>query len=101
MLDSRLGRERARGMHAEDIKAALRKKWGTLEAFSAHLGRCRGAVSLAITYPGYSVPVEKEVAADLGLQPRDVWPDRYQPDGTPRNYKTRCYLKLRVTAGSR
>ena len=71
------------GMHVEDIKASLRKKWGSLSMLSRHLGRNRNAITQTLAAPGYSVPLEREIAEQLGCAPHEVWPDRFHSDGTP------------------
>ncbi|WP_336947354.1 helix-turn-helix domain-containing protein [Asaia sp. HN010] len=76
-----------RGIHPEDIAATLRKKWGTLAAFARHIGRTANAVSNTIRQPGYSVPIEKEIAGELDMGPHEVWPDRYKGDGTPVSFR--------------
>ncbi|GAJ30218.1 helix-turn-helix domain-containing protein [Acidomonas methanolica] len=76
-------REMHPGMHVEDIRAVLRKKWGTLRALSIHLGRNPNAVTQTLSTPGYSVPVELAIAEELGMSPHEVWPARFHPDGTP------------------
>lgn len=75
------------GMHVEDIKASLRKKWGSLSALSRHLGRNSNAVTQVLATPGYSVPLEREIAKQIGREPYDVWPDRYHVDGTPVSFR--------------
>lgn len=71
------------GMHVEDIRAALRKKFGTMAALSRHLGRHPNTVSTVISQPGHSITMEREIAKELGRDPYEIWPDRYHPDGTP------------------
>lgn len=83
-------------LHPEDVKAALRKKHGTLSAFSWKIGKTPTDIYSTFYRPGYSIPVERAVANELGLQPQDIWPDRYDPDGTPRPYGRRNYPKARV-----
>ena len=71
------------GMHLEDIKAALRKMYGSLAAFSVLIGRDSRAVSKTISTHGYSVPIEREIANALKRKPQDIWPQRYHHDGSP------------------
>lgn len=75
------------GMHVEDIKSSLRKKWGSLSALSKHLGKNQNAVTQTIATPGYSVPLEQAIADELGREPRDIWPDRYHLDGSPISFR--------------
>ncbi|MDE7547243.1 helix-turn-helix domain-containing protein [Acetobacter fabarum] len=74
------------GMHPEDIKAALRKMFGSLAAFSVMIGRDSRAVSKTIATPGYSVPIEREIAKALKVAVKAIWPDRYHSDGTPVSF---------------
>jgi len=74
-------------MHAEDIKAALRKKWGTLSAFSRHIGKNPNAATQTIATPGYSVPTELAIAKELNKLPHDIWPDRFHYDGSPVSFR--------------
>lgn len=71
------------GMHIEDIKADLRKQFGTLVAVSRHFGLNPNAVSVVLSQPGHSIPTERKIADLLGRQPYEVWPDRYHADGSP------------------
>ena len=81
---ARKPRETHRGMHPEDIRAFLRKKFGTIAAYSRQIGRTGNAVSNTIAQPGYSVPIEGLIAEELGKTPYDTWGDeRYLEDGTP------------------
>ncbi|OUJ10498.1 hypothetical protein HK28_05220 [Acetobacter sp. DsW_063] len=70
-------------MHPEDIKAALRVRHGSLAAFSILIGRNERAVSNAIGRPGYSAPIEREIAKALAMAPEKIWPERYHSDGSP------------------
>ncbi|KDE20685.1 hypothetical protein AZ09_04370 [Acetobacter aceti 1023] len=75
--------QKHKGMHPEDIKAALRKMFGALAAFSRQIGRDSRSVSKTIATPGYSVPIEHEIAKVLKMKPQAIWPDRYHRDGSP------------------
>lgn len=74
------------GMHVEDIKAALRKKYGPLSSLSKTLGYHPSTVSNVLSRPGSSIALEAKLAELLGMPPYEVWPDRYQPDGTPLSF---------------
>ncbi|WP_231100607.1 helix-turn-helix domain-containing protein [Gluconobacter potus] len=72
------------GMHIEDIKAELRKKYGPLTSISRDLGLSKNAVSATISQPGYSVLNERRIAKLLGRTVFEVWgKDRFHEDGTP------------------
>lgn len=65
----------------ELIKAHLRIRGVTLTSIAGALGISRAAVGVVgrRRYPR----VEAAVAAALGVQPRDLWPERYEADGRP------------------
>ncbi len=75
----------AKGMHPEDIKAAIRKKGKTLESLSIKWGFEASAVASAISRPW--VTVQELIASFLGKSPQEIWPDRYNADGTPKPTK--------------
>jgi Ner family transcriptional regulator len=75
------------GMHVEDIKAELRKQFGTLAALSKRLGGNPNIVSCVLSQPGHSVPMERRIAEILGRLPQDVWPERYHADGSPVSFR--------------
>ena len=72
------------GMDVEDIKACLRKQYGTLASISVKLGLNKSAVSATISKRGYSVANEIRIARLLGKRPYEVWGhERFHPDDTP------------------
>lgn len=71
------------GMHPEDIRAALRKKFGTMAALSRHLDRHPNTISTVISQPGHSITMEKKICELLEMTPFEVFPERYHADGTP------------------
>ncbi|MBR0559532.1 helix-turn-helix domain-containing protein [Neokomagataea anthophila] len=89
------------GMHVEDIKASLRKKWGTLTALSRHLGRNPNVVTQALATPGYSVPVERAIAEELGRAPQDVWPDRFDHNGEPLSLRVERITSASISSDHR
>jgi Ner family transcriptional regulator len=79
-----MGRNTPEGWHREDIKAALRKKHGSLERLSSGWGYHKSTVAIAL-HPGSSIPtVERRIAEELGVTPHTLWPDRWTPEGNPR-----------------
>jgi len=62
--------------HVEDIKCALRKKRITLKSLSINAGLAPSTLNnaLRVSYP----KAERIIAEALGLEPRDIWPSRYQ-----------------------
>lgn len=71
-------------MHREDIKAAIRKTGLSLAELSVAAGYEAGAVSRALRVPWPAV--EAVIAKRIGkTHPKEVWPSRYNPDGSPRS----------------
>jgi Ner family transcriptional regulator len=65
--------------HPADVKAALEKAgWSVTRLAKSH-GLTHGVVSRALRYPYRRG--EMIVADALGLDPREIWPSRYLPDG--------------------
>lgn len=71
------------GMHVEDIKSEIRKRFGSLSGVSKQIGLARNGISNILSQPGYSITGEQKVAKLLGREPYEIWPDRYHADGTP------------------
>lgn len=65
------------GWHPEDIKAALRKRFGPLTTLSRSWGLDRTAISCVLRDPAHSVPTELRIALVLGVPPHELWPDRW------------------------
>lgn len=73
--------------HVEDIKAELRKRYGSLTALDRLWGYRSGVISTALGTPGMSRRVEKRIAAELERPLHVLWPDRWHPDGTPVSFR--------------
>lgn len=71
------------GWHHEDIKAELRKRFGSLTEVSRHLGVTRQSISNVLINPLASARLERKLAQLLHVPPYAVWPMRWRPDGTP------------------
>ena len=69
------------GIHREDLKAALRKQYGSLASLSRRWGYSRVGIANVLGNPYYSVPLERRIAQALDLHPHDIWPDRFSADG--------------------
>ncbi len=67
--------------HPEDVRAAIRKRFGTLLALSRQIGRNRDAVGRAIRDRHASSRVEQEIAEALGVRPHQIWPSRWDARG--------------------
>jgi len=89
------------GMNAEDIRAAIRKRYGTMSALSRKLGLHQNTVSTVISQPGHSAKVEQAIADTLGVSARDIWPDRYHDDGTPLSTRMARINTSRASSGLR
>ena len=76
----------ARGLHREQIKAAIRQKGITLAELAERCGRDVSAVSVALYKPWPAV--EREIARFIGRKPQEIWPDRYLADGTPKSHQS-------------
>lgn len=72
----------AEDWHPADVLAALRKAdWSLQQLALSHGYRHRSALSVALRHP--YPRAETIIARALGLQPQNIWPSRYHPDGTP------------------
>ena len=71
------------GWHPEDIKAALRKRYGAITHLSVRWGYATSHITQAIRKSNYSRRVELRIAEALDLLPHILWPDRWSPDGKP------------------
>lgn len=72
-----------RGMHREEIKAAIRMKGETLRSLSRRWGYEQAAVSVTLSRPAFP-KIEVKLATFLGTTPEAIWPDRYFPNGQRR-----------------
>ena len=70
------------GWHAEDVKAAIRKKGTTLTALSR--GHEYSDSYLRGTLIRHRPEGEVIIAQFLGVSPADIWPERYGEKKTPR-----------------
>jgi len=70
--------------HPADVKAALDKEAGlTLRALAAMHG-LKDSSSLSAALVRSQPANEKRIADALGLHPKDIWPSRYNADGSPK-----------------
>lgn len=90
---------RAKGWHREDIKAAIRKRGISLEALSEANGLDKRACSLALLRPYFAA--ELVIAEFLGMSPRELWPQRFDADGTYRHPKSQKHYTRRSSGGER
>lgn len=69
--------------HPENIKAELRKQFGSLCHLSESWGLHRTAISNTLHRPMDSKQTEKRIAKALGVPLHVLWPDRWSEEGTP------------------
>lgn len=83
--------------HPADVIAALRKRGITLRALAVQHGlKDSSGISVALVR---SLPVnEKRIADALGIHPKDIWPSRYNDDGSR---KLQGFRALQSTAAMR
>lgn len=70
------------GWHREDVKAAIRKKGQTLTSLSKLNGFSPAYLRNALRRPLYDG--EQIIAKFLGIDPHELWPERYNADGTSK-----------------
>jgi len=66
--------------HAENIKAELRKRFGTLRNFAEKINVSPQSISGAISTPNGSSLIELIIARELGVSAHALWPDRWTAD---------------------
>lgn len=76
-----------KGWHREQIKAAIRMRGVTLEQLSEDNGLDKRACSLALIRPYWAA--EMVIAEFLGVSPRQIWPQRFDPNGFYLHPKSR------------
>lgn len=67
-----------KGIHPEDIKAALRKRGITLADLSRQHGYTPNAVGLVLHGRRRSAPLRRIIAAAVGRPEHEIWPERYR-----------------------
>lgn len=70
--------------HPADIKAALEKAGWSLRRLSQHHGYDSTAICKALKNPYPNA--ENIIASALGKKPSELWPSRYNADGTPKRH---------------
>lgn len=85
---TRPGRPGNADMHPEQIKASVRMTGVSLTQLAELNGYSECAVRRALRHPWPAV--EAIVARQIGLRPEEIWPSRYNRDGSPRSrsYRT-------------
>lgn len=85
--------QRPTDWHPEDIKAAVRKTGTTMSALSRAAGLSVGAAKRALETPWPRA--EAIIASRLELKPQDIWPSRYDHDGSPKKGRPVAVTALR------
>jgi Ner family transcriptional regulator len=80
--------------HKEDIKAAVRKRGKTLIELSKASGHPAGTCSIALFRPHFAG--ELVIAEFLGVSPREIWPQRYDADGSYLHPKSEAHHTRRL-----
>lgn len=76
--------------HPADILAAFHKRGITLLELSRRLG-LKGSSTLSKAMVDTAYPInEKRLADALELSPQDIWPTRYNADGTRKSFGLRA-----------
>lgn len=76
------------------IKCAVLLKGKTLASLSLKAGLCADACSKAIRVPFPSA--EEAIAEFLGIPARQLWPDRFNDDGSRKNSRPNKYKRIRA-----
>jgi len=84
------------GWHPEDVKAAIRKKGITLTELSLRNGFSECYLRQALIRP--LLDGEKIIARFLKTPAHEIWPDRYDADGTPNYAKWRQLQQARFAS---
>lgn len=69
--------------HREDIKAELRKRYGTLRALSTSWGMNGQAITHTLLRPNHHRPTARRIAQALDLSPHELWPSIFEPETSP------------------
>lgn len=69
--------------HRADLIAAFKKRGTTITRVARELGMCDSYLNQA-TFKPYP-KAEQILAQFLGMNPQDIWPSRYNADGTPKS----------------
>lgn len=76
--------------HPADILAAFHKSGLTLRELSRRCG-IKGSSTLSKAMVDTAYPInERRIAEALGMQPQDIWPTRYNADGTRKTFGLRA-----------
>jgi len=68
--------------HPADVLAAVKKRGMTLAGLSVANGYHPTAAGKALKQPWPAM--ERIIATGIGVEPQQIWPSRYDMDGSPR-----------------
>lgn len=89
--------------HRADVVAAFKKRGTTITRVARELGMCDSYLRQATSKP--YPKAERVLAEYLGMNPQDIWPSRYNTDGTPKSGRGergigRHYTRLKAHTNS-
>lgn len=84
------------GWHPEDVKAAIRKKGVTLTSLALQHRFSEAYLRNTLMRPLYEG--EQIIAKFLRVPAQQIWPDRYNDDGTPNYGRWRTQQRARRAA---
>ncbi len=70
-----------KGMHPEQIKAAIRMQYPSVEACSLDMGYSASAVRNAFKRP--TPIIAPRIAQLIGKQPHEIWPNHFDENNIP------------------
>lgn len=73
--------------HPADVKSALEKAGWSLRRLSRHHGYSDHFLALVFQLPYTTVKAERFVAEAIGRTPEEIWPSRFNADGTRKKIK--------------
>lgn len=73
--------------HPADVKSALEKAGWSLRRLSRHHGYSDHFLALVFQLPYTTVKAERFVAEAIGHTPEEIWPSRFNADGTRKKIK--------------
>jgi Ner family transcriptional regulator len=73
--------------HPADVKSELEKAGWSLRRLSRHHGFSDHYLAMVFQLPYTTVNAERIIATAIGRTPQEIWPSRFNPDGTRRPIK--------------
>ena len=85
--------------HPADVVAALHKRGITLRKLAEQHNVA--APSIVCALRRRSLPAERRIAEAIGIAPQEIWPSRYNPDGSRQDLRKLTRAQGRVNANRR